>query len=259
MRKIILFSFLVGTGALIMSALQIAIVTPWMGDPYQPSMFVNAVIGCYSIGSPVAYYCLRQNHLMEGVVAELEAAHKQLELAHKQLSLKASRDDMTGFLNRESFFSEMESVRTTVDHGAMLIVDADHFKNINDTWGHLKGDEALLLITSAIRKSVRGADFVGRIGGEEFAVFLPGASERDATAVAERIRTSVEKLEFRPDAKAVPLTVSVGGATVGKEPTTSQLMRAADLRLYEAKRSGRNRTIMTTELCEPAMEPSKAA
>ncbi|MEZ5791009.1 MAG: GGDEF domain-containing protein [Nitratireductor sp.] len=235
-----------------MAALQIGIVTPLMGEPYQASMFVNAVIGCYSIGTPVAFYCLRQNHLLKGVMGELEQAHAQLAEAHEQLSEKASRDDMTGFLNRENFFSVMETTRRTITHGAMLIVDADHFKKINDTWGHLKGDEALLLITNAIRKSLRNGDFVGRIGGEEFAVFLPGASERDAIAVGERIRTSVELLEFRPDGEIVPLTVSIGGATAGKEPTTSQLMRAADLRLYAAKRNGRNCTLMTTELVSAA-------
>ena len=251
MGRIFLYSFLIGTGALLMAGLQIAIVTPLAGEPYQSSMFINAVIGCYSIGTPVAFYCLRQNHLLKGVMAELELAHSQLAAAHEQLSEKASRDDMTGFLNRENFFAAMEASRRTIDHGAMLIVDADHFKKINDTWGHLKGDEALLLITNAIQASLRNGDVVGRIGGEEFSIFLPGATERDAIAVGERIRTSVEQIEFRPESESIPLTVSIGGATAGRDPTTSQLMRAADLRLYDAKRRGRNRTLLTTELDEP--------
>ena len=74
MGRIFFFSFLIGTGALLMAALQIGIVTPLMGEPYQASMFVNAVIGCYSIGTPVAFYCLRQNHLLKGVMGELEKA-----------------------------------------------------------------------------------------------------------------------------------------------------------------------------------------
>ena len=85
------------------------------------------------------------------------------------------------------------------DRGALLIIDADHFKTINDNFGHLTGDEALLLIASAIGRGVRSGDILGRIGGEEFGAFLVGATQEEAKRVAERIRSEVELIRFQPD------------------------------------------------------------
>jgi diguanylate cyclase (GGDEF)-like protein len=133
----------------------------------------------------------------------------------------------------------------------LLIIDADHFKRINDNFGHLTGDEALLAISSAITRSVRQGDVLGRIGGEEFAAFLVGADQDETHRVAERIRRAVEMIRFRPEREGtLPLTVSIGGANCTTGATVSDLMLAADRRLYEAKRSGRNRTVI---------EPTQAA
>ncbi len=97
-----------------------------------------------------------------------------------RLAEKASRDHMTGMLNRESFFAALDGSRRKTDRGVLLIIDADHFKKINDTFGHLAGDDALLDIAAAIGRAVRTSDIVGRIGGEEFGVLLVGASEAEA-------------------------------------------------------------------------------
>ena len=122
---------------------------------------------------------------------------------------------MTGMLNRESFFAALDGSRRKSDRGALLIIDADHFKTINDSYGHLTGDDALLLIASAIERGVRSGDVLGRIGGEEFGAFLVGATEQEAKRVAERIRREVELIRFRPvDERTVPLTVSIGGITL---------------------------------------------
>ena len=133
--------------------------------------------------------------------------HAQLAAAHRRLEEKAARDDMTGMLNRESFFATLDGSRRESDRGALLIVDADHFKSINDRYGHLTGDDALLLIAAAIRRGVRSGDVLGRIGGEEFGAFLVGANESEASRIAERIRREVELIRFRPvDERTVPLT-----------------------------------------------------
>ncbi|TIT45596.1 MAG: GGDEF domain-containing protein, partial [Mesorhizobium sp.] len=180
-------------------------------------------------------------------------AHAQLAAAHRRLAEKASRDDMTGMLNRESFFAALDGSRRKSDRGALLIIDADHFKTINDNFGHLTGDDALLLIASAIERGVRSGDVLGRIGGEEFGAFLTGATEQEAKRVAERIRREVELIRFRPvDERTIPLTVSIGGTVCGEDVNVSELMRAADRRLYQAKHAGRNLTILDTDISEAA-------
>src|SRR5690606_14049972 len=126
-----------------------------------------------------------------------------------------------------------------------LIIDADHFKRINDNYGHLTGVRALLEIAAAIRIAVRADDILGRVGGEEFAALLAGASEDEAARVAERIRREVEQIRFMPDDERVlSLTVSIGGTICIPEASVSELMRAADKRLYEAKNRGRNLAIL---------------
>jgi len=152
---------------------------------------------------------------------------------------------MTGMLNRESFFAAVDRTRGRDNRGALLIIDVDHFKKINDSYGHLSGDAALHAMAAAITGAVRDGDVLGRIGGEEFGAFLLGASDSDAAYVAERIRLAVELIRFRPvDERTVPLTVSIGGAVCTPDVTVSDLMRAADERLYEAKNRGRNLTVV---------------
>jgi diguanylate cyclase (GGDEF)-like protein len=151
---------------------------------------------------------------------------------------------MTGMLNRETFFAALDRSRRKTDRGALLIIDADHFKKINDSYGHLTGDAALLEIAAAIARAVRAGDVLGRIGGEEFAAFLVAASDGEAVHVAERIRREVELIRFQPSGdRIVPLTVSIGGTICACEANVSELMRVADKRLYEAKSRGRNLAI----------------
>ncbi len=130
--------------------------------------------------------------------------------------------------------------------GALLVIDADHFKAINDRFGHGQGDEALRIISRAIRNSVRGGDLVGRLGGEEFGVFLPGANEMNAADVAERIRRAIADAAFLPNGARCPLSVSVGGAVYEVRIDFSDLFRVADQRLYEAKEAGRNRVQLSS-------------
>ena len=129
--------------------------------------------------------------------------------------------------------------------GALLVIDVDHFKRINDSFGHDSGDEALKVIAETIRGAVRAVDLVGRIGGEEFGVFLPGTDPNRTLAVAERIRAAISAAEFSPTGSRVGLSVSVGGATFADQASFSELFRRADQRLYAAKLNGRNRVEIT--------------
>lgn len=187
---------------------------------------------------------------------------RELAIANHRLHRVASTDALTACLNRGAFSAVVgqwldakpaETARTC----ALLVVDADHFKDINDRHGHDQGDEALKIIAAAIRSAVRDDDLVGRLGGEEFGVFLPGASELSARAVAERIRISVSRSDFRPRERRCSISVSVGCATLDRPTGFSELFRIADERLYMAKRAGRNR-VVAAHIAEPAPEPAAA-
>lgn len=170
---------------------------------------------------------------------------RELAIAHHRLAQYAATDSLTSVLNRGAFTSLVEGylaeVRAAERRGALLVVDADHFKKINDRFGHDRGDVALRTIADTIRGLLRGADIVGRIGGEEFGVFLPGSDLVEAEAVAERIRGRILETNFAPDGTPVALTVSVGGAVFENRLGFGELFRIADQQLYIAKKRGRNR------------------
>jgi diguanylate cyclase (GGDEF)-like protein len=172
---------------------------------------------------------------------------RELAIAHKKLTIYASTDALTQVMNRAAFSTlvdaSLKDVRAAEEKakGAFLIIDADHFKSVNDRFGHDRGDEALVTIAHAIKSMLRAPDLVGRLGGEEFGVFLPGATTEQATLVAERIRQSVNDAKFMPAGAEHHLSVSVGGAVFERELPYAELFRLADQQLYAAKRDGRNR------------------
>jgi diguanylate cyclase (GGDEF)-like protein len=244
MNRIFLKSTLVAFSSLLASILLAVTVVPALGGTVDGNAWVMLTICPLAIAWPASAYTFWQGETLKKAHRELARAHAQLAAAHRRLEEKASRDNMTGMLNRESFFAVLDRSRRKADRGALLIIDADHFKKINDNFGHLTGDAALLEIASAITRAIRVGDILGRIGGEEFGAFLAGASDKEAMRVAERIRREVELIRFRPaDERVVPLTVSIGGTPCGFDANVSDLMRAADKRLYEAKSRGRNLAI----------------
>jgi diguanylate cyclase (GGDEF)-like protein len=172
---------------------------------------------------------------------------RELAVVNHRLRELASFDGLTGCLNRGAFTRAVEDHLSRRDQsaGALLVIDADHFKAINDSFGHHNGDQALVLIANAIRASLRQGDVTGRLGGEEFGVFLPKADLREAGRVAERVRTIVASLDFSPEGEPCNLSVSVGGAAFAQPMTFAELFRIADERLYAAKKTGRDRVEMT--------------
>jgi len=183
---------------------------------------------------------------------ELKMAHHRLSLAHSAVQHKSERDGLTGLFNRDHFLEITGKLHKRGVGGTLLMIDADRFKTINDTFGHVAGDHALRIISEAIADSVRPDDFVGRVGGEEFAVFARDASLKEALSVAERIRKNVEAARFKPTMMDMhKLTVSIGGATFRPESTITDIMQKADERLYAAKHAGRNRCMMNDAVPTP--------
>lgn len=182
------------------------------------------------------------------VVGFFLSRHYQLKLANEKLQELAFKDSLVGCMNRRGFTSSVDiALQYATPHRpcALLIVDADNFKQVNDKYGHDQGDEALLLIAQAIKSAIRSADLLGRIGGEEFGIFLPGASHEQANVIAERVCDAVAAVPFAPAGQRHGLSVSIGGA-IATEPTSfADIFKNADRRLYVAKRSGRAKAELT--------------
>ncbi len=189
---------------------------------------------------------------------------RELAIAHERLTLFASTDSLTSVLNRGAFTALVDAYLTGTrandleTRGALLVIDADNFKSINDGYGHDKGDEALQIIAATIRSLLRAPDLVGRIGGEEFGIFLPGSDAAQAETVAERIRETINDATFRPDGNRRKLSVSVGGAVFDHRISFNDLFRYADQQLYLAKHNGRNR-VAVAAVADHGRRPLAAA
>lgn len=167
---------------------------------------------------------------------------EQLRAANERLRHLASIDWLTGRLNRFAFTGRVSAaLNGSTARGALLVVDVDHFKRLNDRHGHDTGDEALRLIADRLTATLADADVIGRLGGEEFGIYLPGAGGDRAGRVAEALRNAVASLTFIADGEHCPLSISVGGATFEGPVEFRQLYRQADSFLYQAKAAGRDR------------------
>ena len=177
----------------------------------------------------------------------------ELESAKTRLRRLADTDDLTSLYNKrfflDAFRNEVDRSRRYRNPLSLLMVDVDHFKEVNDLEGHPTGDAVLQQLATTLVNTVRGIDTVARYGGEEFAVILPETTEKGARVVAERLRHAVERQRFL-DEQGEPLgaiSVSLGVAALNEEfSSVSALIKAADEALYEAKRAGRNRTCVAS-------------
>jgi len=171
-----------------------------------------------------------------------------LRMVHK-LRLLSQRDSLTGLVNRAEWLRQLDAQHRWLgrygEPYAVLMIDVDHFKSVNDTWGHAAGDAVLISIAQLLMASARDVDVIGRVGGEEFCVLLPRADPVSARRIAERLRQAIADTEFAWRQQAIGLTVSIGLAMVtDADETPQQVMHRVDMALYQAKRGGRNRTSM---------------
>jgi diguanylate cyclase (GGDEF)-like protein len=168
------------------------------------------------------------------------------EEAETHLRRRADTDALTGVLNRRAFFTLAEDAVALARRDgrpvALLLFDLDHFKTINDRFGHLMGDLVLTAFTRAVANVVRSTDLIGRIGGEEFAVLVSSVEAATANSIAERIRFDFSRATVSFDGKALTATVSAGISVArGSEIDLKAMVAEADRALYDAKRAGRDR------------------
>jgi diguanylate cyclase (GGDEF)-like protein len=172
----------------------------------------------------------------------------ELEVARAAAEEQARTDELTKMRNRRAFYELGEvavaQARRYNDPLALISLDIDHFKKINDTWGHAQGDETLREVAKVIGRMVRTSDIAARIGGEEFAILLPRASPEQAAAMAERLRAAMEEASLPQEKGELRFTASFGVAVrTAQADTLDRLLAEADRALYEAKEAGRNRVV----------------
>ena len=177
---------------------------------------------------------------------ELEKSAQELDKSRRRMQRLAQRDALTGLLNRRGFNVALRRARALAErqgHGVgYLLLDVDHFKQINDEHGHAAGDRILKTLAARLRSCLRSADLICRFGGDEFVVALPDADAATTQLAAQRILEVVRHAEYRQGGKPVSVTVSIGAAceTPGSLLTPEQVMKQTDRALYCAKRAGRN-------------------
>ncbi|WP_375281066.1 GGDEF domain-containing protein [Pseudooctadecabacter sp.] len=161
-----------------------------------------------------------------------------------ELQRLVNRDRLTDAATRDFFFAQMS--RDQRAYGVSLMVDIDHFKAVNDTYGHLIGDEVIRHVSDILRRNVRSSDIVARFGGEEFVVFLDGHDRDVGFLTAERMREDIAKNGGTFGGHPVKVTVSIGGSLKEAYDTVDASIQDADAALYRAKEQGRNQTVFAT-------------
>jgi diguanylate cyclase (GGDEF)-like protein len=198
---------------------------------------------------------------LEKLLLEKGELTAKLELANSELTRLASTDALTGLPNKRSLEAAITRDLARADRDktwlSMVVVDVDHFKKFNDTYGHATGDVVLQAVAKALSRHLRAGDLAGRYGGEEFVLVLPGSNMIGARIAAERIRKALEQTVVDTEHGPLKVTASFGGAAVcgpGCGGARAELFARADAALYEAKRSGRNRVVVAEAATAPAAE-----
>jgi diguanylate cyclase (GGDEF)-like protein len=195
----------------------------------------------------LGYFFARSHHLARDVQVERERAERL-----------ARTDFLTGLNNRRAFYeigeTSLRQAQRYSRDAALLMIDIDHFKSINDRFGHAAGDAVIRGVGQSIVSTVRNVDIAGRLGGEEFTVLLPETSAAEARVAAERLRRAIGESNLEHQGQPLPVTVSLGVASLRAEDDLEAVIARADAALYRAKHEGRNRVVV-----EAAQEPSPAA
>ena len=244
---------------------------------FAPLEAAGQVLGVLSVQSvaPRAYGEL-ERHVFRNLVSycavainnaanfrAVQTTNEQMAQAQAQLEAAAWQDELTGVANRRHLMqwsaAELAKRQQSQPVMGVMLLDIDHFKSVNDRYGHAAGDEALRVVAQVLRNSVRPGDAVGRYGGEEFAMLLPGTDLDSALAIAERVRANIASIGVVHEMRRFMLTASIGVASVmSGEVTVDAVLDRADRALYRAKSGGRNR-VEAFDAEEPMDLPSAAA
>ncbi len=193
--------------------------------------------------------------VVESIIAVVMLGFSVVMLANEQVTqaLKhmADRDPLTGTYNRRAFMNMLEKATHYSSRlgfpVSVLLIDLDHFKRINDTWGHQRGDDALRHVVGVAHDCLREGDILGRLGGEEFAIALPNANQHEAEQIASRLRQAIAAQPLQYAGALLPLTTSIGVAAWRAPESPDGLLHRADEAMYQAKRQGRNCVVLAPQ------------
>ena len=260
-RRVLFRSVLTTVAAVLLTLAVFYVERVIINVPLSDLDIIEALLLPIAVGMPIALFIFVQAEKLRRAYAALTTLHRetarsrdQLREASDTIRYAATHDGMTGLVNRTHFFDELASAHERGDEAVLLIADVDHFKQINDRLGHLKGDEALIGIAATLKNAVGEYDLVGRVGGEEFGILLRHASVPQAADLAEAIRRRIEELPW-PSGR---LSVSIGGAAFADCPQGAmEVYEIADRQLYRAKRAGRNCIALHSMISEAAFAMSR--
>lgn len=213
------------------------VMSQFPGMDIDPAFWVFGALCPAVISAPVSVILVRQ-------IESNRVLNQQLVVTQEKLQAQADHDHLTGVLNRAAFYREAS--RSISEHpSCVLLADIDHFKAINDNHGHAAGDMALCVVARTLAHATRDCDFIGRIGGEEFAIFLSDVPVSLGMTIAERARVAVAGLELLTDDGAIlDLTISIGVSPVSPDGSLERALAQADAAMYDAKRNGRNKVLL---------------
>jgi diguanylate cyclase (GGDEF)-like protein len=202
------------------------------------------------------------NERLNQSIRQLNLSQARISEQNRELQLLASCDPLTGCLNRRTFFEQAERLLLDAVLArrplSFVMVDADHFKSVNDRFGHLVGDSVLVGVADLLREFCVPPHLVGRYGGEEFCLAITGLSEAVVAQLVEQIRFAVSCVRtWLPSEE--PITVSIGMASLGHQPCPlTDLVKRADAALYAAKSAGRNRVVTWTDIAQDPRQSGKS-
>jgi len=203
-----------------------------------------------SMSSSLQQFRGDMQHLTHTLEDQVKIRTRELQKAKDKAEKEATIDSLTQIPNRHSFYNRAKALLQQADHAGstvcFLMLDIDFFKIINDSYGHPQGDQVLVACARTIEKTIRDKDLLGRLGGEEFAVILPGTSLEEAQVIAERIRARIAELSFHTSlhTQRFHTTISIGISSSSETIYAYELLyKHADLALYDAKQTGRNRVV----------------
>ncbi len=234
----------------------------------RPALFKLAPVAPGGLPDAGLVALVSQFVLLEAIVAVVLLGFGALMLANEfitsELRHLAEMDPLTNVFNRRAFLTLLDKAISAAQRTGtavpVLVMDLDHFKNINDTWGHRAGDDVLRHFVMLAHRCLRKEDVMGRLGGEEFAIFLPNASAAGALAVAERLRALVEAQPVATGPQSIPLTVSVGVTLCAHGDAAGAALQRADEAMYLAKERGRNRVEVSEKILgTPVAQAATAA
>ncbi|GAA5786740.1 hypothetical protein GCM10007860_11470 [Chitiniphilus shinanonensis] len=244
------------TLSLLLIAVTLTLVTAHGGGPFDQDTvhlhFLHLHLFLFSVSLTLQYMAFGQEQLLEyqrELKHDVALRTRELRKANERLAEMATTDELTGVANRREWqrhsAEAMMLARRTDEPLSVLMLDLDHFKMINDTYGHLIGDLVLRAVCHACEGALRATDHFGRWGGEEFAVLLPNTAGLEAAQVAEKLRAAAAAAWVDHNERRVQVTISVGATTLQPDDTTlDDLIKRADDALYAAKRAGRNRVVI---------------